>query len=78
MIVVQLLQHLFHDGLAEKDCLGIDPELLAILIYRFHFLVIQINDLPVTAYQRRFLFLEIFGIDALGYFLFTGHSGNVK
>ena len=78
MIVVQLLQHLFHDGLAEEYSLCADTKLLAVLIDSFHLLVIQIDDLPVAAHQRRLLLLEIFGIDTLGYFLFTGHGGNVK
>ena len=78
MIVVQLLQHLFHDGLAEEHRLCADTKLLAVLIDRFHLLVIQINDLPVAAHQRRLLFLEILGIYAPGYFLFTGHDGNVR
>ena len=78
MIVIQFLQHLFHDGLAEEHCLCAHTELLAVLIDSFHLLVIQIDDLPVAAHQRRLLFLEILGIYALGYFLFTGHDGNVR
>ena len=77
MAVIQLLQHLFHDGLAEEHCLCADTKLFTVLIDSFHLLVIQIDDLPVAAHQRRLLFLEILGIYALGYFLFTGHSGKV-
>ena len=78
MIVIQFLQHLFHDGLAEEYCLCADTKFLAVLIDSFHLLVIQIDDLPVAAHQRRLLLLEIFGIDSPGYFLFTGHGGNVR
>ena len=78
MIVIQLLQHLFHDSLAEEHGLCAHSELLTILIDRFHFLVIQIDDLPMTTHKRRLLLLEIFGINALGYILFSGHGGNDK
>ena len=78
MAIIQFLQHLFHNGLTEEHRLCAHTELLAVLIDRFHLLVIQINDLPVAAHQRRLLFLEILGIYALGYFLFTGHDGNVR
>ena len=78
MIIIKFLKHLFHDGLAEEHCLCADTKLLAVLIDSLHLLVIQIDDLPVAAHQRRLLLLEIFGIDTLGYFLFTGHGGNVK
>ena len=78
MIVVQFLQDLFHYGLAEEHCLCADTKLFAVLINSLYFLVIQIDDLPVTTYQRRLLLLEIFGIDAPGYFIFTGHNGNVR
>ena len=73
MVIIKFLKHLFHDGLTEEHRLCADAKLLAVLIYSLHFLVIQIDDLPVTTYQRRLLLLEIFGIDAPGYFIFTGH-----
>jgi len=78
MTVIQFFQYLFHDGFTEEDCLCAHTKLLAILIYCFHLLVIQINDLPVMAHKRCLLFLEIFGVNPLGYFLFTGHNGNDK
>ena len=78
MIIIQFLQDLLHDSLTVQDRLCADTKLLALLIDSLHLLVIQIDDLPVAAHQRRLLLLEIFGIDALGYFLFTGHGGNVK
>ena len=78
MAVIQFLQHLFHNGLTEEHRLCAHTELLAVLIDRFHLLVIQIDDLPVTAHKSSLLLLEIFGIYALGYFLFTGHDGNVR
>ena len=78
MVVIQLFQYLFHDSFTEENGSGAHTELVAILIYRFHLLVIQIDDLPVAAHQRRLLLLEIFRIDTLGYFLFTGHGGNVR
>ena len=78
MVVIQLFQYLFHDSLAEENGSDAHTELVAILVYRFHLLVIQIDDLPVAAHQRRLLLLEIFGIDSPGYFLFTGHGGNVR
>ena len=78
MAIIQFLQHLFHNGLTEEHRLCAHTELLAVLIDSFHLLVIQIDDLPVAAHQRRLLLLEIFGIDSPGYFLFTGHGGNVR
>ena len=78
MVVIQLFQYLFHDSFTEENGSDAHTELVAILVYRFHLRVIQIDDLPVAAHQRRLLFLEILGIYALGYFLFTGHDGNVR
>ena len=78
MIIIQFLENLFHDSFTEEDRLCAYTKLLTILIDCIHLLVIQVDDLPVTTYQRRFLFLEIFGIHTPCYFLFTGHSGNDK
>ena len=78
MAVIQFLQHLFHNSFTEEDGFCAYTKLFTILIYSLHLLVIQIDDLPVTTDKSRPLLLEILGIYALGYFLFTGHSGNDK
>ena len=77
MAVIQFLQYLFHDGFTEEDGFCAHTKLFTILIYSLHLLVIQIDDLPVTTDKSRPLLLEIFGIYALGYFLFTGHGGKL-
>ena len=64
MIVFQLRQNLLHNRLTEKNGLGTYPELFAIKIDGSHLAVIQINDLPVATYKRRFLLLQILRIDA--------------
>ena len=78
MVIIQFRQDLLHNGFSEECCLGADAELFTICVDRSHLTVIQVDDLPVTTDKRRPLLLEIFGIDTLGYFLFTGHGGNVK
>ena len=78
MAIIQFLQHLFHNGLTEEHRLCAHTELLTILAYSCHLIIIQIDNLPMTAHKSCFLLFQIFGIYALGYFLFTGHDGNVR
>ena len=62
MIVIQLRKDLLHYGLAEQNSLCTYTKPVAILPDGSHLTVIQINDLPVTTYQRLLLFLQIFRI----------------
>ena len=55
MVLVKFLEDLLHDGLTEKNGFGIDLETAAIFGYCSHFLIIEIDDLPVPPYQG-FLF----------------------
>lgn len=57
MIIIQFLQDLLHDRLAEKDCLCTDAELFAVLIDGCHLAVVQVDNLTVTAYEGSFLLL---------------------
>lgn len=71
MVVIQFRKDFLHYGLAEENSLGTDTESFAILSYRRHLAVIQIDDLSVAAHQRLLLLLQIFRIDiCLSYFLF--------
>ena len=63
VIVVQLGKYLLHDGFAEKDCLGVHPELLTITVNGSHLAVIQIYHLAMLPHQSFLLFLQIFRID---------------
>lgn len=64
MIVIQFREDLFHDGFAEEDGLGADPELFTIAVNGSHLTVIQVYDLAMFPHQSRFLFLQIFRIDS--------------
>ena len=64
MGVVQLFQHLLHYGFAEENSLGTHTELVAVLPYGSHFIVIQIDNLTMAAQQRCLLLFEIFRIDS--------------
>ena len=77
MIVVQFLQDLFHYGTTEERTLCAYTKLLTILAYSCHLIIIQIDNLPMTAHKSCFLLFQIFGIDTPVYFLSSGHSGNV-
>ena len=62
MIVIQFLENLLHDRFSVKCGTGTHPELLAELVDCSHFAVVKIYDLPMAAYHRCFLFLEIIRI----------------
>lgn len=77
MAVIQFLEHLLHDGLAEKCRLGTDSEFLAIQSYGSHFTVIKMDDLSVSAHKSLFLLLEVFRIYSRDVFLlFSLHFFN--
>lgn len=79
MIVIQFRKNLLHDSLAEKDSLGPDAELLAIIAYGSHLTVIQIDDLPMTPYQGLLLLLKIFRVNARNIiFLPFSHLTQIK
>ena len=50
-IGTEAFQDFLHDGLTEQYGFGIDLETAAIFAYCSHFLIIQIDDLPVPPYQ---------------------------
>ena len=77
MVLIQFLQNLFHYGATEERTLCAYTELLTILAYSRHLIIIQIDNLPMTAHKSCFLLFQIFGIDTPVYFLSSGHSGNV-
>lgn len=63
MIIIQFLEYLFHYGLTEQHCFGIDTELITILLYCSHLTIIQIDDLPMATHQRLLLLLQIIRVD---------------
>ena len=62
MIIVEFRQDLLHYSFAEKHSLRTDTELVTILLDGSHLTIIQIDDLPMLAYKRCLLFLEILRI----------------
>ena len=74
MVVIQLRQDLFHDGLTEEDSLRPHPELFTIVADSCHLAVIQINDLSVPSDKGILLLFEILRIDpSHGIFLLACH-----
>ena len=74
MIVIQLLENLFHDSLTEEDCLCAYAKLVAILLNGRHLAVIQVYNLTMTTHKRRLLLFKIFGIYPSGNLLFSCHN----
>lgn len=74
MIIIKFRQYLLHYGFPEKNGLRTYPELIAIPLYCRQFTIIQIDNLPMATYKRRFLLLQIFRIDARYVFLLLGHG----
>lgn len=58
MVLIQPGKDTFHDGLPVQSRLGGNLELTAIFVYGGEFLVIQIDDLPVGAFQGSSLLVE--------------------
>ena len=64
MIVIQFGKNFFHNGLAIQRGFCVYTELLAVSVYGSKFAVVKIYNLPVLAYQRGLLLLEILRIHA--------------
>lgn len=65
MIILELGQHLLHYSLPVETGFFVDMKLLAEHFHCLHFPVIQIHNLPVTPYERRFLLFQILRINCL-------------
>ncbi len=63
MIVLELGENLFEEDFAVEGCLAVDIEAFAILGDCVHFLIIQIDDLPVPPYKGGLLLFQIFRIN---------------
>lgn len=63
VIVLELGENLFEEDFAVEGSLAVDIEAFAILGDCVHFLIIQIDDLPVPPYKGGLLLLQIFRID---------------
>ncbi len=74
MVIVELGEDLFHNGLAEEGGFGVYTKFVAVLGDGSHLAVIQVDDLSVFADEGLFLFLYIFRVDSpTGYFLLPCH-----
>ena len=74
MIVFKFGENLFHYSLSEQNSFCPNPEFVTILIYGSHLTVIQIDNLPMPAYERSLLLLEIFRINTGNLFLLLDHN----
>ena len=74
MIVFKFGQDLLHDSLSEQNRLCPYPEFVTILINGSHLTIIQVDNLPVPAYKRSLLLLEILRIYTENLFLLLGHN----
>ena len=80
MIIVKFRQDLLHYSFAEKHSLRTDTELVTILLNGSHLTIIQIDNLPMLAYKRCLLFLEILRIytGSRNLLLFSHFSSDLK
>ena len=80
MIIVKFRQDLLHYSLTEKYGLRTHTELVTILLDGSHLTIIQIDDLPMLAYKRCLLFLEILRIytGSRNLLLFSHFSSDLK
>ena len=73
MIILKLGENLLHDRFSEKNRFCPYPEFVTILIYGRHLTVIQVDNLPMSAYKGSLLLLEVFRIDTSNLFFLLGH-----
>ena len=80
MIIVKFRQDLLHYSFTEKYGLRTHTELVTILLNGSHLTIIQIDDLPMLAYKRCLLFLEILRIytGTRNLLLFSHFSSDLK
>ena len=80
MIIVKFRQDLLHYSFAEKYGLRAHTKLVTILLNGSHLTVIQIDDLPMLAYKRCLLLLEILRIytGTRNLLLFSHFSSDLK
>ena len=80
MIIVKFRQDLLHYSFAEKYGLRTHTELVTILLNGSHLAIIQIDDLPMLAYKRCLLLLEILRIytGTRNLLLFSHFSSDLK
>ena len=80
MIIVKFRQDLLHYSFAEKYGLRTHTELVTILLDGSHLTIIQIDDLPMLAYKRCLLLLEILRIytGTRNLLLFSHFSSDLK
>lgn len=73
MIVFKLREYLLHNRFSEKNRFCPYPEFVTVLINRSHLTIIQVDNLPMPAYKRSLLLLEVLRIDTGNLFLLLGH-----
>ena len=80
MVIVKFRQDFLHYSLAEKHSLRTYTKLVTILLNGSHLTIIQIDDLPMLAYKRCLLLLEILRIytGTRNLLLFSHFSSDLK